>query len=275
MSEADADHARRSELGQFLRSKREALQPGSPGRRRRTPGLLREEVAELAGTSLTWYTWMEQARPTKPSLRVLDGLAKALRLEPVERQHLVRLARPDLEAGEPCSASAQLSSTLAEFVDRLAPHPAYALNGRWDVIAWNQPARLVFGDFAALAPAQRNVLHRLLFDPHWRELFVDWEEVVARAVAQFRAATARQANERWLHDFTTTLSAQSPRFRALWAQRRVASPPALRKRLRHRPLGTLDFHYATLWPDSAPQDVRLTVYTPADAATAAIVGRAL
>ena len=276
MSKVDNDHSRRRELGRFLRTKREALQPdhANPGpRRRRTPGLLREEVAELAGTSLTWYTWMEQARPTKPSLRVLDGLAKALKLEPVERQHLVRLARPDLEVGHGSGVTTELPRPLAAFIDGLAPHPAYALNGRWDVIAWNQPAVAVFGDFAALPPAQRNVLHRLLFDPQWRALFTGWDDVVARAVAQFRAAIARHANEPWLHDFTATLCAESAQFQALWAQPHVAQSPSLLKTLRHPRLGALNLHYATFWPASAPDDVRLTVYTPADSATQAVVRR--
>jgi transcriptional regulator with XRE-family HTH domain len=276
MGKVDSDHSRRSELGRFLRTKREALPPDQANtglRRRRTPGLLREEVAELAGTSLTWYTWMEQARPTRPSLRVLDGLAKALRLEPVERQHLMRLARPDLEVGHGSGVTTELPRPLEAFIEGLAPHPAYALNGRWDVIAWNRPAELVFGDFAACAPSQRNVLHRLLFDPQWRALFADWDVVVARTVAQFRAAMARHANEPWLHDFTAMLCAESPLFQALWSRRQVAPSPSLLKTLRHPRLGALNLHYATFWPASAPDDVRLTIYTPADAATQAIVRR--
>jgi hypothetical protein len=139
------------------------------------------------------------------------------------------------------------------------------------VIACNRAAALVFGDFAALAPAQRNVLHRLLFDAQWRTLFTDWDDVVTRAVAQFRAAMARHANEPWLHDFTAMLCAESPLFQALWSQRRVARSPSLLKTLSHPRLGALNLHYATFWPASAPDDVRLTIYTPADAATQAIV----
>src|SRR5260221_14522981 len=142
---------RRAELADFLRTTRRAMrlvdQGASARARRRTPGLLREEVAVAAGISTTWYVWLEQARPIRVSPRVLDGLARALKLDPVRRAYLFRLARPDLQPSPPSMPTATPSAALIELVETLSPHPAYAINSRWDVAAWNSPTGVVFGGF--------------------------------------------------------------------------------------------------------------------------------
>jgi transcriptional regulator with XRE-family HTH domain len=264
--------ARLKELALFLRSKRMGLQPQAAGlvarRRRRAPGLLREEVADLAGVSVTWYTWLEQARATNPSARVLDGLAAALQLQPAERQHLFRLARPDLVAVNPTAPLAALSAAQQQWLQGLAPHPAYALNATWDVIAWNEPAARVFGGFAHLQGDACNVLHRLLLDPVWRELFVDWEEIIARAISQFRAMRAQHLEDPRLADLVAHLTANSPHFARLWPQRDVGLPPSCVKTLRLPQGGTLNLNYATVRPQDGRGDVVFIVYTPADAPSA-------
>jgi transcriptional regulator with XRE-family HTH domain len=167
----DPAAAERRALARFLKAMRDRVSPADAGvavtSRRRAKGLLREEVAQAAGVSVTWYTWMEQARPTNPSLRVLDGLARALQLDAAEREQLIRLARPDLRPAPP--ASRGLSAPLTTLLHGLAPHPAYATNVRGDVIAWNAPAARLLGDFAA--PGCGNLLRRLFLDPAWRRLF--------------------------------------------------------------------------------------------------------
>ena len=263
---------RRDELAQFLRAKRKSLQPHEAGlvarRRRRAPGLLREEVADLAGMSLTWYTWMEQARPTNPSGRVLDGLVAALRLDAAERRHLFRLARPDLDPGPAAVVPDALLPAQRQWLHALAPHPAYALNATWDVIDWNAPAERVFGGFAHLHGPARNVMHRLLLDPAWRELFVEWEAMVGHVIAQFRAMSAQHLDDLRLKTLIDHLLQASPHFARLWPQREVALPPTNAKTLRH-PDGTLlNLHYMTLRHDGGHGVVLFTVYTPADTAAA-------
>jgi transcriptional regulator with XRE-family HTH domain len=271
MSIQDLEQTRREELGKFLRDRRAKVQPSTvginPRRRRRARGLLREEVAELAGVSVTWYTWLEQARPTNPSARTLEGLTQALCLDAVERAHLFRLARPDLNPNAGANAEETLSPALLSLLQGLAPHPAYAIDARWDILAWNRPAEIVFGGFAQLRPTERNVLHRLLFDSCWQTLFVDCDSIVAGAVAQFRATTAHLSANASVKRLVTELTAKSERFKQLWEAQNVAQSQALRKTLRHASAGLLAFDYATLRPDGTPPGVRFTIYTPADAAT--------
>ena len=268
---------RRQELGRFLRTRREHVTPDKLGiavrRRRRAQGLLREEVAEHAGVSVTWYTWLEQARPMNPSARVLDGLAKALQLDASERRHLYRLARPDLRVANLPAASECLSPGLDALLQGLLPHPAYAINACWDVIAWNESANRVFGGFAHLRADERNILSRLLLDAAWRELFVDCDRILESAVAQFRATTAQVAASARVTEFVARLCERSPAFETLWARQHVAQPPVCQKTLKHPRVGKLKFDYATFRPDGASPDVRFTIYTPADVASAQRVRR--
>ena len=273
----DFDRSRREQLSKFLRDRRAKVQPVSVGinvqRRRRARGLLREEVASIAGVSITWYTWLEQARPTNPSARTLDGLATALQLDADERAHLYRLARPDLKPHGGDSGES-LSPPLLALLNGLAPHPVYVIDARWDVLAWNRPAEIVFGGFSHLEGQARNVLHRLLFDPQWQALFTDHDAIVASAIAQFRATTVNLSADAELGRFVAQLTTLSDRFKQLWSQQEVAQPQALRKRLRHPFEGELSFDYATFRPDGA-RDVRFTIYTPADEPTSERVGRLL
>ena len=259
---------RRRELAKFLRVRRDQIPPATHGialrARRRACGLLREEVADIAGISLSWYTSLEQARPMNPSAQVLEGLVRALKLNATERRHLYKLARPDLHPKARMPKSAPLNAPLTAVLNGLAPHPAYAINGRWEFVAWNRPAELVFGGFEHLALSERNVMHRLLFDPQWRTLFVNWNEIVESAVAQFRAATVGMSGDVRLSQLLDTFNA-SPTFAKLWRSQQVAPPQAKKKILEHSTLGRLAFDYATLRPDDASSDLRFTIYTPADA----------
>ncbi len=265
------DEGRRRELAQFLKDRRARVAPASAGvptsARRRARGLLREEVAMIAGVGLTWYTWLEQARPIKPSVRVLGGLARALRLSDVERTHLFRLARPDLEPSPAAQLATAVSPPLQRTMDGLAPNPAYAVNAVWDVVGWNKPAELVFGDFSAVDVERRNLLYLIFCDPAWRTLLRDWDSISAFAVAQFRESTARLGGNSRFKALLGMLERDGESFRGHWTRRDVRQPAPQLKVLDHPQAGRLDLDYATFQADS-DREVRLTIYTPTTAESA-------
>ena len=172
------DDERLSELAQFLRTRRERMGPSDaglePGRRRRTPGLRREEVAQLAGVSVTWYTWLEQGRSVRASEEVLDRLGRVLRLDPAEHRHLFLLARGHPPA-DPLDPPAVVDPRLRAVLDAL-PYPAYAATNGWTIVAWNRAARLVFADYEALSGRERNIVWMSFTDPGHRRMAVNWEE---------------------------------------------------------------------------------------------------
>ncbi|HEV8390195.1 MAG TPA: helix-turn-helix transcriptional regulator [Dongiaceae bacterium] len=265
------DGGRRRELAQFLKDRRARIAPGvvgvPVGARRRARGLLREEVAMIAGVGVTWYTWLEQARPIKPSVRVLGSIARALRLSDVERTHLFKLARPDLEPAPPAQLATAISYALQRTMDALAPNPAYAVNAVWDVIGWNKPAALIFGDFGRIEAERRNLLYLIFCDPDWKELFREWETISAFAVAQFRESTARLGGDARFKELVRMLEQDSESFRQHWRRRDVHRPIPQSKILDHPRAGRLNLEYSTFQADS-DRDVRLTIYTPGDAESA-------
>src|SRR4051812_33621890 len=211
----DHDEERRRELASFLRSRRERRRPAAGGRpaigRRRTPGLRREEVAQLAGTGVTWYTWLEQGRPISVSTQVLDAVARALRLDADEHAHLFTLAGappPDPEP-EPAAVAAPLTTML----DALDPYPALVISPRWDILAWNRAEAALVGDLDALPPARRNLMWLLFTEPAWNTLLVDWEQAASRSIAQYRAAMASHVGEPAWTGLVDELCATSARFR--------------------------------------------------------------
>src|SRR5438270_1294027 len=187
--------ARRDELGAFLRSRRERVTPEevglAPGLRRRTPGLRREEVAQLAGVGVTWYTWLEQGRPINASAQVLEAVARTLRLDDSERSHLFTLAGvqdPETRVVRVCEPA------LRELVEAMDPYPALLVSARYDILAWNRAEAALKGDYSSLPERYRNVLWLLFTQPAWRELLVDQGDV-AYLVARFRAAMAEHIGE--------------------------------------------------------------------------------
>jgi transcriptional regulator with XRE-family HTH domain len=262
------DDRRRGELADFLRTRRAALQPedvGLPrGRRRRTPGLRREEVAQIAGVGATWYTWLEQGRSVRASRSVLEALAGALRLTPVEREHLLVLGRGD---GAPPLAPAEAVSPA---VRRLVEHldsPALLLGRRWDMLAWNEANAAVFGDPADLPPEQRNVLWAHFTDPARRELIGDWEGGARRLAAEFRAACARHAGDPAFTQLQEALREASPEFHDLWRRHEVARPGDGRKVLNHPGVGRLCFEHA-MFRHAEHTEQRLVLYSPLPDGTA-------
>ncbi|WP_367125506.1 helix-turn-helix transcriptional regulator [Streptomyces phytohabitans] len=271
----DGGGLRRRELAAFLRSRRERIAPeqvGLPrGRRRRTPGLRREEVAHLSAVGVTWYTWLEQARPIQVSPQVLDALARALLFDQSERAHLFVLAGvPDPMPGRECTGA--VSDSLRRTLEQLEPYPACVQNGRYDLLAYNRTYGKLFCDLDALPYEDRNCLWLMFTHPEWRDTLVDGEEAQRLMTANLRAAMADHIAEPAWKALVCRLQRASPEFRELWDRHEVVQAAAKVKRFRHPRVGLLHFVPTKLWlgPNHGP---RLGVYVPDDAETQARVER--
>jgi transcriptional regulator with XRE-family HTH domain len=256
--------ARRRQSGEFLRSRRARLSPsdvGLPqGFRRRTPGLRREEVALLAGVGSTWYTWLEQGRDVRPSTEVLSALADALRLDASERRHLFVLN--DRAPPEPRSAGPErVVEPVLRMLESLTGQPAYVLGRRWDVLAWNRAAELLFGDYGKLEGDERNIMHIVFANKAHRKLLIDWHEVASIVLAMFRADSARYAGDSEFERLITGLKRVSPEFRELWTRQDVLRSLSSHKRIRHPVAGRMTFEYTSLLV-TGQADMKLVVYTP-------------
>lgn len=261
--------ARRS-LGAFLRLMRARAEPAASGKkrpRRRVTGLRREEAALAAGISVTWYTWLEQGRPVRVSRRTMNAIGRALQLNPTERAHLRRLAETAMRSSPGIAPTTSASGSVRRLVDSLAPHPAYAVNGLWDVLCHNGVAASIFGPFVRADCITGNVLRRLMLDEEWRERFEDWPTIARSAVAQFRAVTGHLVADPAWCTFVARLTDESPRFATLWAAHELAPSTTFTKVVLHPTAGRLPFLYASMQPADAAPDVRVVIYTPADHAS--------
>ncbi|MFH8463390.1 helix-turn-helix domain-containing protein [Streptomyces sp. NPDC017991] len=264
------------ELAAFLRTRRERLDPGDLGlptrrRSRRTPGLRREEVAELAGVSVDYVVRLEQGRGLRPSVDVLEALSGALRLSPDERTYLFDLARqrrPD-DAAKPATTAVP---TLARLVTDLSPLPAMVLNHRYDIVAWNAEMAGLLVDFGTLPPSQRNSMWMCLLHPRTRELYVDRERVVREGVAHLRAAWAAHPDDRALSDLIIEFSTRDEQFARVWAERDVKIKGRGRKVMRHPEAGEVSVDFEVLTPIQN-LDQRVVIYRPADDASRSALGR--
>ncbi|MCD7438578.1 helix-turn-helix transcriptional regulator [Streptomyces lincolnensis] len=244
----------RAELSEFLRTRRARLQPEdvglrSFGRYRRVPGLRREELAQLAGVSVAYYTRLEQGNGRHVSPEVLDAIARALRLSDAEHAHLTRLAKPKQHKRQPAGRTQQVRGPLRTLLDTMDGVPAILVGRRGDLLAWNRMAAVVFGDWAEL-PAQEQNWARLVFlRPEYRDLFVDWQEKANDVVAQLRLDAGAHPNDPRLSALVGELSVKSEEFRQLWATHDVKDRCHGIQRLHHPLVGELDlrlesFHQA-------------------------------
>lgn len=264
----DGADIRRRELANFLRSRRERITPedvGLPnGRRRRTPGLRREEVAQLSAVGVTWYTWLEQARDIQVSAQVLDSVARALLLDPTERAHLFVLAGvPDPEPGKECP---YVTPSLLAVMEQLEPLPACVMNSRYDFLAYNRPYARLVDDLDALPPEDRNLMWLLFTHPAWRSAVVDRDEVVRRCTAQFRLAMAEHVAEPVWKLLVKRLQQASPEFRELWRRHEVVQPSNTTKRFLNARVGLLHLQHTGMWLAQRGGS-RMSVYTPMDEET--------
>jgi transcriptional regulator with XRE-family HTH domain len=252
---------RRQALAAFLRTRRarlSAAEVGLPARsRRRTPGLRREEVAELANIGVSWYTLLEQGQDVHPSTSVLESIAQALRLTPAEEDHLFRLSGHTL----PVKTSAEeegVTPALRRVVDALTPHPAFVIGRRWDALIWNRAASLLFRFEEPTPPHARNAVWRF-FQQEARALNPDWEVQARNLVAQFRADYARYAGDASFEELLHDLQHLSPSFREWWEQQDVRGLPDGPRSMIHPALGLLEFDHVTFQASFA-SDLRVKVY---------------
>ncbi len=257
----DAAVSRSRELADLLRSRRERLQPAdvglSAGARRRTRGLRREEVAQLAAISTTYYTFLEQGRDVHPSRQVLDALARALRLAPAERAHLHELAHGH-QTPEPPQPDEILAPAVAALVDRLDPHPTYVTGRRFDVLAANRAARALWTDWPALPPQERNMLWWIFTVPAARTILIDWEAEASALLARFRAAADRHPSEPEFAALIQRLQAASAEAKAWWPRHDVVALSSGTKRLHHPVLGDLELEHVVLQLADDPEQKLVT-----------------
>ncbi len=260
-------------VGTFLKNRRAKLDPaafGFPLARRRTPGLRREEVAQRANVSATWYTWLEQGRGGSPSADALDRIAHALLLTDVEREYLFLLA-----LGRPPEvrhrAAEGVTPRLQRLLDSLELSPAYVKTSTWDVVAWNRASSAVLTDYGALAPEQRNILRLIFTDPHVRAKQTDWEGVARFVVAAFRAEAARAGAASSAQALVDDLCRLSPEFAEMWHENDVRGTYGeVAKHVRHPRVGLIALEYSSFAVDGRP-DLSLVIYTPATPADADLI----
>src|ERR1700736_1664954 len=252
-------------LGTYLKDRRAKLDPaafGFPPERRRTRGLRREEVAQRANISPTWYTWLEQGRGGAPSADVLDRIAQALMLTDVEREHLFLLG-----LGRPPEVRYQrtdgVTPRLQRVLDALDPSPAVIRTAIWDVVAWNRAATVMLMDYGSLPPEQRNMLRFIFLDPRARAAQYDWESVARFVLGAFRVDAARAGAAAEVQPLVPELCRLSPEFKAMWRDNEVRGAHGEKvKHIRHPVLGPLAFEYSAFAVDGRT-DLSMVVYNPA------------
>ncbi|WP_165422827.1 helix-turn-helix transcriptional regulator [Ktedonosporobacter rubrisoli] len=258
------EQEQRAELARFLRTRRERISPdqaGFPaGKRRRTPGLRREELALAAGVGTTWYTWLEQGRAISVSASVLESLARVLHLNEDERAYLFLLARGQSPT-IPAPATHRADPALQLIVENMGIYPSYVICPHWDLIAWNQAACHIYADFRKISARERNFLWFLFTHPQPRTQLVNWEEDAQRTLALFRTSTQRYIGEAWLRELIRDLGEASPEFREWWPLYEVQGMQMRPMHLIHPLVGSLHLQ-ATAFQLPDHRDLRMIVHTP-------------
>lgn len=258
---------RLQELSQFLKAQRAKLTPESvglpEGGRRRTPGLRREEVAQLAGVSHTWYTWLEQGRDIKVSSSVLDNVARALQLSSDERKYLFSLA---LETTSGVSLLKEelpeISPALRIILQELTYCPTIISDRRCQIVGWNEAASHVFLDFEQVPPEQRNMISLLFTRKEFQRLAVNWEQFASGFLAIFRAYYGQYVEDKWYEEFLSEMKETHPDFNRLWDQSKVSSAPEVLLEFRHAKARKMLFQLTSLQVHGGT-DLRCSIYTPA------------
>jgi transcriptional regulator with XRE-family HTH domain len=256
---------RRAELGKFLKARRARLSPGDfgmpPGSRRRTPGLRREEVALLAGVGVTWYTWLEQGRQINASTQVLDAVARTLRLDRAEREHLYRLAEATPLRGE--CARLVVPDTIREIVRSLEPLPASLINSRFDILMTNDASEELFWEWHTMPCIHKNTLWCCVTEPSARDKFLEYDNHVRYMVARLRSAYGRHVGDQGWEEDIRRLASMSRDFAELWARHEVAEAEPRTLTYLHPRAGTLSLAVSELNLPDLPE-ARIVVYTPGD-----------
>lgn len=270
MSSAVKERTRRDELAAFLRSRRSRITPEQVGLswhgRRRTPGLRREEVAQLSGIGVTWYTWLEQGRDIKVSEQVLEAVSRTLHLDQYEHVHLFALAgAPEPATSGICNAiTAPMHTTMA----KLDPYPVLIRNLRCDLLGYNRGYTRLLGDLDEIPFEDRNLLVQCLLNPNWRARTLDWETHAQQLVAGFRTAMVDHCTDPAWTSLVKRLEAESPLFEQLWDKREVTAEPIRVIRYRHPEAGLLTFTLSHLYVGQG-SEIIMSTHIPADGETTA------
>jgi transcriptional regulator with XRE-family HTH domain len=258
------DEIRRRELSNFLRTRRARISAADVGlhtaSRRRTPGLRREEVAQLAGMSVTWYTWLEQARPISVSAEMLDSLARVLRLDGIERVQLFQLAlREPVFTSKP--GAQRISPLLKQMLDQMEHLPAFIAGPRFDVLGWNLAADAFFG-FAGIASRERNMVWLFFTDSKLRSLIVDWPTRARDVLARFRVNYGRHAGDKHFVELVERLKSVSSEFAEWWPRHDVLPQSEGLKHYNHPRAGRLQLQHVSFSVMDDPELI-LTILAPA------------
>ena len=254
------------ELGDFLKRRRQTILPtqvGLPdGKRRRTPGLRREEVALLSGVSISWYTWLEQGKEIQVSSQVLLSIAKTLLLKPADIQYILALAGFNSAALNQ-SSEHEVSPMVQHVLDSLTTAPSIILDNHWNILAWNRIASVVFCNFKLLAPSDRNLLKLLFLDSTFKKLYryPDWETKAKMALANFRRSFIHIIDEPQSILFIKEMSERSPEFKKWWSDHAIESEEQLTKTILHPVFGELTFEH-TSYTLSNKDDIKMYVNLP-------------
>ncbi|MDR0268407.1 helix-turn-helix transcriptional regulator [Paenibacillus sp.] len=253
-------------LSVFLTTQRGKIQPESvglpSGGRRRTPGLRREEVAQLAGVSSTWYTWLEQGRDINVSSSVLDCIASALRLTADERKYLFSLAMETPSGSLLQQEEPKISASLQKMVDELHYCPTIISDRHCQIVGWNRAAAYVFLEFDRIPEEQRNMIRLLFTRKEFRRLAVNWEHFVMGFLSIFRSYYGQYVEDAWYERFLQEMEQTDPEFLPLWKHSQVSSAPEVVIEFRHAKMGKMLFDLTSLQVQGSA-DLRCSVYTPA------------
>ncbi|MDA2068403.1 MULTISPECIES: helix-turn-helix transcriptional regulator [Bacillus] len=253
-------------LSAFLKAKRAQISPESiglsAGNRRRTPGLRREEVAQLAGVSTTWYTWLEQGRDIKVSTLVLDCISKALQLNIDETDYLYDLAfETNSEITSQKKDQSKISPSLIRILDELTYCPTIITDRHCHIVGWNPAAAYVFLDFEQIPNDQRNLIRLVFTRKELKALAVNWDHFVKGFLAIFRTYYGRYLDDEWYSQFIKEMSNSHPEFQDLWKESQVSKAPDMIIEFRHAKAGKMLFNLTSLQVQG-DMDLRCSIYTP-------------
>ena len=254
----------RTELANFLKLKRSKILPTQvnlpEGIRRRTPGLRREEVAYLADVGLTWYTWLEQGREIRVSVEVLNKLSNVLMLSKEEKRYLFALAHQSIPT-DLLTVQINIDKSIQNFIDSLILSPVYILDQRWNILAWNQAACHLFGDFNKKSEEERNAVWLMFMDNYYKNLFTDWEKHAEDLVARFRNVYSHYTMDKWILSFIEKMCKMSDSFDYWWSLHQIQSIDSVNKKFLHPEAGNLEFECIVL-DVTNNTNLKIFVHTP-------------
>ncbi|MCY8235069.1 helix-turn-helix transcriptional regulator [Priestia endophytica] len=259
------DKERRRELGDFLKVRRARLSPEDfnlpIGLRRKAKGLRREEVSQLAGIGITWYTWLEQGRDIQVSSEVLESISRVFKLNKEEKEHLFLLGNQSLPSITVQNGLENIDRVVKKLLSQLEDCPTYVTDEKLNIVSWNKAAVMVFGDFSKMDERNRNAVWRCFTSKEYQNLFLNWEDHAQRLIAQFRLAYTCFVGDEWFKNMIRELTEKSPQFDKWWSNHEVLGTPCGKKTIMHPLVGEMIMDHITLQVYDAPE-LKLTIYQP-------------